>query len=464
MREKAKPTIGGGAKKILYTLKTVKRIGLRESAKALTAKNTCKACGLGMGGQNGGMTNEQGEFPAVCNKSVQAQSTDIQQPIPEEIFSYSLADLQDLSAHELEHLGRLNTPLFKAKNSDKFVPVTWDWGIRRAAEHFAKVPAERSFFYSSGRSSNEAGFVLQLLARLYGTNNVNNCSYYCHQATGVGLAKTIGTGTSTVELADLDGCDCIFVIGANPASNHPRFVHKLQACRARGGTVIIINPAKEPGLVRFALPKSPKSLIIGGDEIASHYLQPHIGSDIGVLKGIAKAVIEGGGVSKEFVQQYTEDYEPFLVDIKSTPWSELETITGIRHFDFELIGKIYQQSKNTVFAWGMGITHHRHGVENVEYISNLALLRGMIAKQYSGLLPLRGHSNVQGIGTIGVKPVLANDVIKNLERKLGISLPDLERSPGMDTLACVEAADRGEIDAALLLGEFISSYAKYLLG
>ena len=292
MKEKAKPTIGGGAKKILYTLKTVKRIGLRESAKALTAKNTCKACGLGMGGQNGGMTNEQGEFPAVCNKSVQAQSTDIQQPIPEEIFSYSLADLQDLSAHELEHLGRLNTPLFKAKNSDKFVPITWDWGIRRAAEHFAKVPAERSFFYSSGRSSNEAGFVLQLLARLYGTNNVNNCSYYCHQATGVGLAKTIGTGTSTVELADLDGCDCIFVIGANPASNHPRFVHKLQACRARGGTVIIINPAKEPGLVRFALPKSPKSLIIGGDEIASHYLQPHIGSDIGVLKGIAKVVIE----------------------------------------------------------------------------------------------------------------------------------------------------------------------------
>ena len=258
-----------------------------------------------MGGQNGGMTNEQGDFPAVCNKSVQAQSTDIQQPIPEEIFSYNLSDLQDLSAKEIEHLGRLNTPLFKAKNSEKFVPITWDWGIRRAAEYFAKTPSERSFFYSSGRSSNEAGFVLQLLARLYGTNNVNNCSYYCHQATGVGLSKTIGMGTSTVELADLDGCDCIFVIGANPASNHPRFIHKLQACRARGGNVIVINPAKEPGLVRFALPKSPKSLIMGGDEIASHYLQPHIGSDIGVLKGIAKAVIEGGGVAKEFVRQYT---------------------------------------------------------------------------------------------------------------------------------------------------------------
>ena len=125
--------------------------------------------------------------------------------------------------------------------------------------------------------------MLQLLARVYGTNNVNNCSYYCHQATGVGLSETIGVGTSTVELADLDGCDCIFVIGANPASNHPRFVHKLQGCRARGGQVVVINPAKEPGLVRFALPKSPRSMIVGGDEIASHYLQPHIGSDIAVF-------------------------------------------------------------------------------------------------------------------------------------------------------------------------------------
>ena len=452
LKEKIKPAIGGGAKKILYTLQTVKQIGLKASAKALTSKNTCKACGLGMGGQHGGMTNEEGDFPAICNKSVQAQSTDIQQPIPEEIFSYKISDLQELSAHQLEHLGRLNTPLYKANKSDQFVPVKWDWAIRYGAQHFAKIPSERSFFYSSGRSSNEAGFILQLLARLYGTNNVNNCSFYCHQATGVGLSKTIGTGTSTVELADLDGCDCIFVLGANPASNHPRFIHKLQACRARGGSVIVINPAKEPGLVRFGLPKSPKSLIIGGDEIASHYLQPHIGSDVGVLKGIAKAVVNSGGIANEFVDQYTEDYEPFLADINRTSWLEIESVTGIPKSDFKLIGKVYQQSKNTVFAWGMGITHHRHGVENVEYISNLALLRGMIAKKYSGLLPLRGHSNVQGIGTIGVKPVLSGEIMANIEKELGINLPDLKSSPGMDTLACVEAADRGEIDAALLMG------------
>lgn len=452
MSSSAKPPIGGGAKKILYTLQTVKRIGLSHSAKALRAKNACKACGLGMGGQQGGMTNEQGDFPSVCNKSVQAQSTDIQPPIPNEIFDHTIDEFRRLSAYEIEHLGRLDSPLFKAKGGDKFQPVDWDWALNYAVQAFSNISAERSFFYSSGRSSNEAGFVLQLLARMYGTNNVNNCSFYCHQATGVGLSETIGVGTATVELDDLDGCDLIFVIGANPASNHPRFIHKLQACRERGGKVVIINPAKEPGLVRFALPKSPKSLIIGGSEIASHYLQPHIGSDLAVFKGIAKAVIQRYGISKNFINDYTENYTAFVEDINATSWDAIETLSGLSKKDLQKIANVYCHSENAVFAWGMGITHHKHGVANVEYISNLALLRGMIGKRFSGLLPLRGHSNVQGIGTIGVKPVLADDVLNKIQETLHVELPSKETSPGMDTLACLEAADRGEMDAALIMG------------
>ena len=452
MSSSAKPPIGGGAKKILYTLQTVKRIGLSNSAKALTAKNACKACGLGMGGQQGGMTNEQGDFPSVCNKSVQAQSTDIQPPIPDEVFEHTIDEFRRLSAYEIEHLGRLDTPLFKAKDSEKFQAVDWDWALNRAVQAFSNTEAERSFFYSSGRSSNEAGFILQLLARVYGTNNVNNCSFYCHQATGVGLSETIGVGTATVELDDLDGCDLIFVIGANPASNHPRFIHKLQACRERGGKVVIINPAKEPGLVRFGLPKSPKSLIIGGSEIASHYLQPHIGSDLAVFKGIAKAVIQRYGISKKFINEYTENYTAFVEDINATSWDAIEALSGLSKQSLQEIANVYCHAENAVFAWGMGITHHQHGVANVEYISNLALLRGMIGKRFSGLLPLRGHSNVQGIGTIGVKPVLADDVLNKIQETLNVQLPSKETSPGKDTLACLEAADRGEIDAALIMG------------
>ncbi len=231
----SKQAVGGGPKKVLYALKTAQRIGLLNTTKALRSHNTCKACGLGMGGQRGGMTNELDEFPSVCNKSIQAQSTDIQPPIPHAVLTHTLDELRELDGHELEHLGRLGDPIYKAKDSNRYQVVEWDWALNHAAQRLLETDPNRTFFYSSGRSSNEAGFVFQLLARVYGTNNVNNCSYYCHQATSVGLDSTIGTGTATVELDDLNKCDLIFVIGANPASNHPRFIHKLKSCRDRGG-------------------------------------------------------------------------------------------------------------------------------------------------------------------------------------------------------------------------------------
>ncbi len=164
--------------------------------------------------------------------------------------------------------------------------------------------------------------MFQLLARAYGTNNVNNCSYYCHQATSEGLATTIGKGTSSVELADLTGADLIFVIGANPSSNHPRFIHMLKHCRDRGGDVIVINPAKEPGLVKFAVPKSPGSMLSGGTEIASDYLQPRIGTDIALFKGLAKAVLEMGAEDRAFIATYASGFEAFRADLEGLSWDD----------------------------------------------------------------------------------------------------------------------------------------------
>lgn len=441
--------VGGGPKKVLYTLKTLGRIGLLNSAKALNSRNTCKACGLGMGGQQGGMTNELGEFPSVCNKSIQAQSTDIQPPIPPELFEHAISDFAELSAYELEHLGRLNNPLYKSVDAKHYQPVSWDFAISLMSEKFRATPANRSFFYASGRSSNEAGFLLQILARLYGTNNINNCSYYCHQATGVGLQNVLGTGTATLSLDALQGSDCIFVIGANPASNHPRFIHQLLRCRERGGQVIVINPAKEPGLVRFAVPKSPKSMLQGGSWIASEFLQPRIGSDAFLLAGIAKSLIERNQIHRDFIESFTENSEAFFTSISELNWPDIVDACDIEQTAIEQVAQVYANSENTVFAWGMGITHHTAGVDNVELIANLALLRGMIGKPHAGLLPLRGHSNVQGIGTMGVKPELNATMISALETHLGVQFP---KEKGMDTLACLKAADDKQIDAALLLG------------
>lgn len=441
--------VGGGPKKVLYTLNTVRQIGLKNSAKALGAKNTCKACGLGMGGQLGGMTNELGEFPSVCNKSIQAQSTDIQPPIPAQLFEHSIAELQSLSAFELEHAGRLGAPIYKAAGESHYREVEWNWALEYAAKRFkASMPA-RSIFYASGRSSNEAGFLLQLLARLYGTNNVTNCSYYCHQATSVGLGSTIGTGTSTIELDDLSGCDLVFIIGANPASNHPRLIHQLKNCRDRGGQVIVINPAKEPGLVKFAVPKSAASMIAGGTDIASLYVQPHIGGDLALFKGIAKAVLARSAENTRFIEQYTEHYAQFKDDINKISWTDIQQASGVRREVIENIAALYSKAQHAVFAWGMGMTHHQFGSQNVEYIANLALLRGMIGKRFAGLLPLRGHSNVQGIGSIGVKPVLAEAVFDKLEQELQVKLPTRK---GFNTLEGLEAAHAGAIDNALVVG------------
>jgi molybdopterin-dependent oxidoreductase alpha subunit len=441
--------VGGGPKKVLYTLATIGKMGPGKAAKALTSRNACKACAYGMGGQKGGMTNELGEFPSVCNKSVQAQSSDVKPAIPHAIFTHPIAELQELSGREMERLGRLDTPVFKSAGADSFIPVSWDFAIAHAAARLKVTDPGRSFFYSSGRSSNEAGFVFQLLARAYGTNNVNNCSYYCHQATSEGLKTTVGTGTATIELDDLTGADLIFVIGANPSSNHPRFIHMLKACRERGGEVVVINPAKEPGLVKFAVPKSPSSLFSGGTEIASAYLQPRIGSDIAVLKGLAKAVLALGAEDARFIADHAEAFAAFRTDLEALSWGEITAASGLTQDQIEAVASIYAKSQNAVFAWGMGMTHHLHGVANVEAIANLALLRGMVGKRFAGLLPLRGHSNVQGIGTIGVKPLLAADVLARIEETLGITLPTAK---GLDTMAGLEAAERGEIDAAVIMG------------
>ncbi|MCX5496391.1 FdhF/YdeP family oxidoreductase [Kaistia dalseonensis] len=449
MARREQQPVGGGPKKVLYTLQTISRMGVGKAAKALLSKNACKACAYGMGGQRGGMTNELGEFPSVCNKSVQAQSGDILPSIPAEIFAHPIADLQELSGREMERLGRLDTPLFKAAGSDRFVPVEWDFALATAVQRLKTTDPRRSFFYSSGRSSNEAGFVFQLLARAYGTNNVNNCSYYCHQATSEGLATTVGKGTATIEIEDLTGADLIFVIGANPSSNHPRFIHMLKKCRERGGAVIVINPAKEPGLVKFAVPKSPMSMLKGGSEIASDYLQPRIGSDIALMKGIAKAVIEAGATDRAFIESHTAAFDAFRADIEALSWEQIVEACGVPKARIEAVAAVYARSERVVFAWGMGMTHHIHGVANVEMIANLALLRGMIGKRFAGLLPLRGHSNVQGIGTIGVKPVLAKDVLARMEETLGLRFPE---EKGLDTMASLKAAERGEIDAAVIMG------------
>lgn len=440
----------GGWSSINYSLKVAGKVGVNNFVESIRSKNTCKVCAYGMGGQRGGMVNEFGEGLEICKKSIQAQLTDIQPEISTDFFkTSSIHQLKQLKARELERLGRINYPLYKDQNDTHYKVIDWDEALSRIINAFKKTHPDRSFFYASGRSSNEAAFILHLFARLYGTNNVNNCSYYCHQASGVGVGGMLGSGTATVQLEDLKASDLIFVIGANPSSNHPRFLTELIHCRKRGGKVIIVNPAKEPGLVRFIIPSSVTSMVGGGSAIASAYLQPNIGGDVALMKGIAKVVLEKHSEDMDFLRDHTNSFEAFKQDIEATSWTEIEESSGVDQAEIVEVANWFCEARNVVFTWAMGITHHVHGVDNVESIVNLALLRGMVGRPHAGLLPLRGHSNVQGIGSMGVSPQLKQNVFDAIQDKLGITLP---QSPGWDTMSCIKAAYEHKVDLAFILG------------
>ncbi len=445
-----KVTTGGGWPAVRYSLEKARETGgLIKFYRALRSKNACKTCALGMGGQQGGMVNEAGHFPEVCKKSMQAMAADMQPAIPAEFFGqHTIESLRRLTPRALEAAGRLVDPLIYSRAAGRYEPLAWELALSRIVAKLRATPADETFWYFSGRSSNEAGFLLQLFARLYGTNNVNNCSYYCHQASGVGLSSVTGSGTATVTLDDLDQADLVFVIGGNPASNHPRMMRNLMQLRRRGGDVIVINPVVETGLVNFSVPSDVRSLFFGSP-IASQYHQPHIGGDLALLTGVAKRLLENDQYDYSFLTRHCRGWDKLREQLAATSWDAITRGSGLERADIDRIAEAYAAARNVVFCWTMGITHHVHGVQNVQAIANLALMRGMVGRPGAGLLPIRGHSNIQGMGSVGVTPQLKQAIFEKLQSNYDVRLPT---TPGRDTMACMEGAAAGQLKVGFCLG------------
>ncbi len=445
----ARGRYGGGFPAIFYTLNKAFEAGPVRLWKKMRSKNACKTCALGMGGQLGGMVNESRHFPEVCKKSLQAQVADMQGAIDPEFFEQnSLDDLLKLSPKQAEDAGRLSFPLILEPGSNYFKPLSWEASMNIMAEALRNAAAQKVAFYSSGRSSNEAAFLLQSFARVYGSNHVMNCSYYCHQASGVALKMSLGSGTATIELEDLKKCDLVVLAGANPASNHPRLMTALAELRGRGGSVIVINPLKERGLEKFYVPSRPLSLLFGS-EIASDYIQPLAGGDLALFMGAAKALKEKSLLQTEFIEKYTEGSDAYFKAIENISWQEIEEASGLSKDIIEHFAIKVASAKSCIFAWAMGLTHHKWGVDNILALANLALATGNIGKQGAGLLPIRGHSNVQGIGSVGFTPALQEGVKQALEKAYGKKMPE---GAGYDTYALMEACLEGKIDCLFILG------------
>ncbi|CAJ0992789.1 FdhF/YdeP family oxidoreductase [Pantoea sp. Nvir] len=380
---------------------------------------------------------------------------------PEFFAAHTVSALWKLNAFELEGEGRLTHPMKYNLTSDTYQTIQWETAFREIGTLLRNYIDPNSVeFYTSGRTSNEAAFLWQLFAREYGTNNFPDCSNMCHEPTSVGLLQSIGIGKGTVNLEDFNHCDLVLCIGHNPGTNHPRMLATLREVSKRGKKIVAINPLRERGLERFTLPQSPiEMLSMRSTQIASMYYKVRVGGDAAMLKGIMKCLLvmhkdrislkEQGVLDETFIKEHTEGFDALKADLDETEWSYIFKVSGMTFADLQNIAHLYATAENTIICYGMGITQHQHGTQNVQQIANLLLLRGNIGKRGAGICPLRGHSNVQGDRTVGIteKPPLW--MLNNIEKVFGFKPP---HKHGHGAVAAIQAIRDGKAKALLCLG------------
>ncbi|MBY4896261.1 FdhF/YdeP family oxidoreductase [Cupriavidus sp. AU9028] len=380
---------------------------------------------------------------------------------PEFFARHTVAQLWEMSDFELEDEGRLTHPMAYDAASDRYVPISWEDAFARIGAAMQALPgADAAEFYTSGRASNEAAFLFQLFAREFGTNNFPDCSNMCHEATSVGLPESIGVGKGTVTLEDFDHCDAIFSFGHNPGTNHPRMLSTLRAAARRGAPIVVINPLRERGLERFLSPQHPIEMTLRRPtELATMYLQPKIGGDVAVIKGMMKTLLaldelarqQGGEpvIDHAFVAEHTDGYEALVADLQGTGWDDIEAVSGLPRAEIEAAAQVYAQARRVIVCYGMGITQHRQGTANVQQLCNLLLMRGNIGREGAGICPLRGHSNVQGDRTVGITEIPTADFLDRLDQVFGIQSP---RRHGHNAVETVKSIQRGDSRAMISLG------------
>jgi molybdopterin-dependent oxidoreductase alpha subunit len=443
------PDMGGGLPLVQYWAeKTLSPQG-PQIWKTLMHKSACLSCAWGTGGQKGGFVNELEEPLQRCMKSVEAIASELQPGVKPHFFDdYSLENLQKLTSMECDRLGRLSFPVIHRAGTSHYERISWE-EIYPIAETAFKQPPERVASYSSGRSSNEAAYLLQLMIRALGSNNLADCSDLCHAPSSVSLKTVFGTGTSLVSLESLQQADGVVLVGSNAPANHPRLMNELIKLRDRGGTVIMINPVREIGLMKFGSPAFPLSSLVKGSEISSLFLQPIPGSDLALFMGIQKVLLERGWVEFDYLQSYTENWQAVVEQVNAADWGTLTDTCGISREEIETAAEMIHRCDHIVFAWAMGVTQQANSVDTLFSIANTALMTGNVGKLGAGLMPIRGHSNVQGFGSMGVTVRLKTEIREALEKLLGKSL---KREPGYDARALIEAADAGQVDTLLCLG------------
>jgi formate dehydrogenase major subunit len=401
------------------------------------------------------------EFCENGAKAVAEEAT-LRRVGPEFFAAHPVAELAERSDHWLGQQGRLTHPMVLSPGDTHYRPISWDNALALVADALRGLSGpNEAAFYTSGRTSNEAAFCYQLLARSFGTNNLPDCSNMCHESSGAALKEVIGVGKGSVSLADITQADLIVVVGQNPGTNHPRMLSALEDAKRGGARIVAVNPLPEAGLMRFKNPQNVRGVLGRGTALADEFCQIRLGGDMAFFQALGHLLLAaededpGGVLDAEFIETHTHGFAEYAEHARALDWSAVDTATGLPREQIARVARMLATSKRTIVCWAMGLTQHPHAVPTIREVCNVLLLRGMIGKPGAGVCPVRGHSNVQGDRTMGIWEKMPEAFLAALDAEFGITTP---REHGHDTVDTLRAMRDGRVKVFVGLGgNFVSA-------
>ncbi|MBX3314147.1 MAG: FdhF/YdeP family oxidoreductase [Actinobacteria bacterium] len=452
-----------GAKAVGVSLRrTVRQMGVTRTVATLARVNQrhgfdCPGCAWPE--EHGG--RKLAEFCENGAKAVAEEATN--RRIDRAFFArHPVAELDAKPEYWLSQQGRLTEPMVLRPGATHYEPISWDDALRLVADelHALSSPDE-AIFYTSGRTSNEAAFLYQMLVRSFGTNNLPDCSNMCHESSGTALTEAIGVGKGTVTVDDVEHADLIVIAGQNPGTNHPRMLTVLERAKANGARIVAVNPLPEAGLLRFDDPQKVRGLLGRGVAIADEFVQIRIGGDMALFAGLGRLLLEaeddapGTVLDRPFLHSSCAGFEEYERRTRSIDLGTVREATGVDEAQLRRVAGMLRDSERTVICWAMGLTQQHHGVATIAEATNLLLLRGMIGRPGAGVCPVRGHSNVQGDRTMGIWEQMPETFLAALDDRFGITSP---RAHGHDTVEAIRAMRDGRARVFVGMGgNFVSA-------
>jgi molybdopterin-dependent oxidoreductase alpha subunit len=363
-----------------------------------------------------------------------------------------LADLSTLSgtsSQNLRALGRIPAPMIRRKGEKGFRMISWEAAFTTVAESIRSTSPNRLAVYLTSRGMmNEHYYAAQKAARAMGTNHIDNSARLCHAASTVAMKRMLGHGASTCSYRDWIGTDLIVFFGSNTPNNQPVTMKYLYNARQHGTKVAVVNPYFEPGLQRYWVPSDAESALFG-TKIADTWFAVDTGGDLPFLIGVFKHLVAEGWIARDFISQHTVGFEDAKANVEKQDWDSLERESGTSRQEMKRFAEMLRDARNGIFVWSMGLTQHAHGVETVEALVNVGLACGWVAHEKAGLMPIRGHSGVQGGAEVGCGPSFDEKQRKRWEHVWGFKLPAFQ---GWTAPEMVAAASQGELDVFWIVG------------